>query len=219
MSKILPSILDVSDLNAFLDVLDKINAKDKFKIKKIHVDIMDGIFVANNKGNLNAIKTLNNRGYFSDVHLMVEAPEEMIKSAIELGANRITIHYEINNFKNCFEYLLELKNTENIMIGISICPETEIAVLKPFLNKIDSVLIMSVYPGKGGQSFIDSTYQKISDLRKIAPYIKIVVDGGINNTNIAKVINYGADEAVVGSYITKDINDIENRIKTLKQLM
>lgn len=213
MNKILPSILGVKDLNEFLDV---ISISD---IDEIHLDIMDGIFVENKCDSLDDISILNKRGYISNVHLMVENPEEQIEYALKLGADSITIHYEIDNFKEMLELLLKYKKERGLKLGVSICPETDINALKSILSKIDIVLIMSVHPGKGGQNFMDMAYDKISELRTLSDKIRIIVDGGINDTNISKVFECGADSVVVGSYITSDVQNSNNKINKLESLI
>ena len=103
---------------------------------------------------------------------MVEEPDALIEKAIEFGSDSITIHYEIKDFYRVLKYLMKVREKYNINIGVSICPGTDVKVLEPILDKIDSVLIMSVHPGKGGQAFIKSSYDKIKDLRKLSVKIK-----------------------------------------------
>ena len=215
MSRILPSILNVKDVSVFLGKLDSINMEHYEKVNEIHVDIMDGVFVESKCEDLESIKLIKEKGYLADVHLMVEKPKEYIDYALRLGADSITIHYEIGCFRDALNYLLELKNTKNIKIGISICPETDVSVLKPFLSKIDIGLVMSVHPGRGGQAFIEDTYNKIEELRNLSDKIRIIVDGGVNDKNIDKIISSGADSAVVGSYITRSLDEMSEKIESL----
>jgi len=215
MNKVLPSILGVKDVNNFIDKLTNLRENKISDINAIHIDIMDGKFVENRCMDISDIEIVKDKGYIADVHLMVEEPEELIEEAIKLGADNITIHYEIANFYKTLKYLTKIQQKYNIGIGVSICPETDIYALEPILTKIDSVLIMSVHPGKGGQAFIEDSYKKLKELRKLSKKIRIVVDGGVNNTNINKIIDSGADNVVIGSYLTSDINDLENKLKNL----
>ena len=216
MNKVLPSILGLKETEEFLDILINLKKEKKTDINAVHLDIMDGIFVENKCIDISDIQIVKNKGFIADVHLMVENPEKLIQKAIELGADNITIHYEIDKFFEALRLLFKYREQYDIGVGVSICPETNVNVLEPIIDKIDSVLLMSVQPGKGGQPFIEDTYYKISNLRKLSDKIRIVVDGGVNNTNIQAIMDAGADNVVVGSYITSDIDDIENRIKNLK---
>lgn len=136
MNKILPSILDVNDLDSFLKDIKKSD------ISEIHIDIMDGIFTEKKCGSLESILKVKENGFLADVHLMVNEPVDMAKKAANYGADKVTIHYEIPDFANALNELLK----KNIKAGVSVCPDTDVNVLKPFLDKIDSVLIMSVVP-------------------------------------------------------------------------
>jgi len=215
MNKVLPSILGVRDVASFLDILTDLRNKEVSNINAIHVDIMDGKFVENECLDIKNIKTIKEKGYISDVHLMVENPENLIKESAELGADNITIHYEIDSFYDTLKLLKKYREINNINIGVSICPETTVDALIPIINDIDSVLLMSVHPGKGGQAFIEDSYNKIVSLRKLSSRIRIVVDGGVNNINIENIISSGADNVVIGSYLTKDLSKIEENIKNL----
>ena len=131
-----------------------------------------------------------------------------------LNPKYIIFHLEVGNTLELINYI---KN-KNIKVGLAINPNTNINELKPFLDKIDLVLVMSVIPGKGGQSFIESSIDKIKQIRKLNSNIIISVDGGINNTNIQKIKEAGASMCVVGSYITNNdellkINELQNIIK------
>lgn len=213
MRLILPSILGIKNLEEFLDVISNSD------IEEIHLDIMDGIFVENTCNNLDDIRILNDRGYISNVHLMIENPEKQIEYALKLGADSITIHYEIDNFYEMYRLLQKRKKEQGLKIGVSICPETDVNALKPILDDIDIVLVMSVHPGKGGQAFIEIAYDKISKIRKLSDKVRIIVDGGINETNISNIFKEGANSVVVGSYITSDIESANMKIEKLKKLI
>lgn len=218
MNKVLPSILKIKDaeeLNKFLDVLVDLNKRQISDIKAIHLDIMDGIFVDNKCLNIDDIKMVKEKGFIADVHLMVENPKELIEKSIELGANSITIHYEITEFYDMLKLLFKYREKYNINVGVSISPDTDVKVLEPIINKLDSILIMSVYPGKGGQEFIDRTYDKIRKTRNLSDKIRIVVDGGVNNTNMQNILEAGANNVVIGNYLTSNFAEIEEKINKL----
>ena len=194
------------------EIKEKLEEIDNTTCDYIHIDIMDGIFVPNKV-------EYNNEYRFNkkiDIHLMVEDVEKYIEKYKILNPTYITFHFEINqNIKNIIEKIKE----NNIKVGISIKPNTDINLIKPYLNMIDLVLVMSVEPGFGGQKFIENSTNKINTLNKIREennykYL-IEVDGGINIDTIDKVKN--ADIKVVGSYITNSQN-YQEKIDTLKKI-
>ncbi|MDD2627341.1 MAG: ribulose-phosphate 3-epimerase [Clostridia bacterium] len=213
MIKILPSVLQAEDIEKFLTLLKEQKIMD---IDEIHLDIMDGVFVENTCEHLNEIITVKKYGFKVDVHLMVAEPQKHIIKAVDLGADSVTIHEEIKDLKSILELLKRIKKEKDINIGVSIKPQTDVSVLVPYINDIDIVLLMSVEPGKGGQSFIKNTYSKIAELREMSPKLIIVIDGGVNESNVRKAYELGADKAVVGNYLTKDIKSLESNLKNLK---
>lgn len=187
---------------------------DKEKIEKlnyidadyIHYDVIDGKFTNGVSLNYEQMETLN-LSKPKDVHLMVEDVKSYIDDFKNLNPEYITFHLEANvNHAEMIDYIHSL----NIKAGISINPETPIEKIKPFINEIDLVLLMSVYPGKGGQKFIDIS-SKIKELKKYEGNFLIEVDGGINNETIKYCKD--ADIVVVGSYITN--GEYEKRVESL----
>ena len=185
----------------------------------IHVDVMDGHFVNNLTIGPPVIKSL--RKYTKlpfDVHLMITPVHKYIKDFSDSGADIITIHPEAtDNLNDSIKLIKNLKKK----VGISLNPDTEIKIIEDQMKNIDLVLIMSVYPGFGGQSFIYETIEKIKTLKKIKEDNKynfdIEVDGGINFKNSKKVISAGADILVSGTTIFKENNgDIKKNIEILK---
>lgn len=169
-------------------------------IDYVHIDVMDGLFVNNNSYPIDEVKKIvNNFSY--DVHLMVKDVKKYIDDYVLINPKYITFHIEVSNTDYYINYLKE----RNIKVGLALNPKTDIKLLYPYLDKIDLVLIMSVEPGKGGQEFIDSTYDKINSLYEYREKnnldFKISVDGGVNNINFKKLTK--CDIAVIGSYITK----------------
>ena len=210
MNKVSISILDC-DFNNLEFEINRINESNS---NYIHIDIMDGVFVESDTRNL---FDLNKIQKFSkiplDIHLMVNNPLSIIDQYAKFNPDFITIHFENNlDIKDC----LKLIKSYNINAGIAINPDTEISILKPYLKDIDLILLMSVFPGKGGQKFINKTYDRINDLKvlKKENSFKISVDGGVNDTNSHDLIKYGSDILVSGSFLIKKSN-LNKGIKSL----
>ena len=178
----------------------------------IHVDIMDGKFVDNKNFTYEEIKDLFidiNKPL--DIHLMVEDSLSYIKEFARLKPEYISFHIEsTNNVLECIKYL----HDNNIKAGIAINPETRIYKILPYLDNIDLVLVLSVHPGYGGQTFIEDTYNKINELKALqTKYNYIInVDGGINGDTIKKV---NSDMVVSGFYVVSQ-EDYNERINELK---
>ena len=206
MIKIATSILSSKNRK---ECIEKLNKTDT---DYIHIDVMDNIFVPNYQLPIEEVNELGkNSKKPLDVHLMVENPESFIKNIAINNIKSITIHLEINkNINN----LIELIKKYNYQVGIAIKQNTDINKIDKYINLIDKVIIMSVEPGFGGQTFIDSSVDKIKSIRSKRKNIIIEVDGGINNETIKKISN-DADIAVVGSYIINN-NDYQEAINSLK---
>ena len=216
-TQISPSILsaDFSQLGKEIKKLEEGGAD------LIHVDVMDGHFVPNLTIGPPVIKVLRNYTKLPfDVHLMISPVHKYIKNFAEAGSDIITIHPEAT--KNLEESIVLIKKL-NKKVGVSLNPNTEINVIESQLNNIDLVLIMSVFPGFGGQKFIPETIKKIKDLKEIKDKnnysFDIEVDGGINFSNSKDVVDAGANILVSGTTIFKENNgDIKKNIETLKSV-
>ena len=211
MVKISTSILSIKD-----NLIENIEKLNKTNTDYIHYDIMDGKFVSNTSFSFDEITNINNHVTKPlDVHLMVNDPKSYINFFKKFNPEFITIHYEIDNLLENINLIKE----NNIKVGVSIKPNTNIEVLYEILNKIDLILIMSVEPGRGGQVFIDSSIDKIKALKKYINDNKlntlIEVDGGINDITSKECINSGVDILVSGSYITNSDN-YQEQINKLK---
>ena len=215
--QISPSILSAD----FSQLGNEIKRLEEAGADMIHVDVMDGHFVPNLTIGPPVIKAL--RKYTKlpfDVHLMISPVHKYIKDYADAGADIITIHPETtDNLEDSIQHIKKL----NKKIGISLNPETQIEVVKKFLEKIDLVLIMSVHPGFGGQKFIPKVLDKIKELKKIKDQqnlnFDIEVDGGINFDNNKLVIKAGANILVSGTTVFKNNNgNIKKNIDTLKAI-
>lgn len=196
--------------NNRIETIEKLN---KTNNNYVHIDVMDGKFVSDKQ--FNDIIEITNISSLSkvplDIHLMVENPLDYIKTYQNLNIKNITFHIEVE--KNIKSIISKIKE-QGYKVGISIKPNTNINKLLPYLNDIDLILIMSVEPGKGGQTFLPNTINRIKEVRELIKNKKILieVDGGINNETIKKLHN--VDIAVVGSYIINS-NDYNSTINIL----
>mgnify|MGYP004554751695 FL=1 len=209
--------VSVSILSSSIKPQDIVKKLDNTKADFIHVDIMDGKFVENKTWTISEVKKIASYSHLPlDVHLMIENPSKYIEDYALLNTSYITFHYEA--VKDIDKTINEIKNY-GLKVGIAINPETDEKVLYPYLTKIDQVLVMSVHPGKSGQSFIDNTPNKIENLKQeiINQNAKTIisVDGGINDETGKLCVDKGVDMLVSASYIHKDII---NNINTLKNL-
>ncbi len=178
----------------------------------IHVDVGDGKFIERKFNPVKELKEL--QGALTkrlDVHFMVEDPQKYIEEYSELDCEYITIHCEI---KKDILNLLNLIKSYGIKCGLAISPDTDLCFLEPFLDDIDTILIMSVVPGKGGQSFIYNTVERIKQVRKLIGKRNIVinVDGGINSET-AKLVD--SDIVVSGSFVLNS-DDWEKNINAVR---
>ena len=185
----------------------------------IHVDVMDGHFVPNMTFGLPVVKRMQEITSLPlDVHLMIENPDHWAPKYAALGVFSVTVHFEA-----CEDLatLIPKIKAEGSRVGVAIKPGTPVTALLPFLEELDQVLVMSVEPGFGGQSFIPSSLEKIAELktllaeRGLATWIQ--VDGGITAENIAQVAVAGADTFVAGSSVfgAPDRNEMILRLRTL----
>ena len=215
--QISPSILSAD----FSKLGDDIKRLEQSGADMIHLDVMDGHFVPNLTIGPPVIKSL--RKYTSlpfDVHLMINPVHKYIKDYSDAGADIITFHPEAT--ENILETINLIKSL-NKKVGISLNPNTEIKAAEEHLDKVDLILIMSVYPGFGGQKFIGDVVQKIKDLDKIRTKLKhsfkIEIDGGINFETSKIAVQAGVDILVSGTTVFKENNgDLKKNIEILKQL-
>jgi ribulose-phosphate 3-epimerase len=200
--KVAPSILSAD----FAKLGQEVEALTKAGANYIHIDVMDGHFVPNLTIGPAVIKSIRPYTHLPfDVHLMISPVDHLIKDFAEAGADIITIHAEAMVH---LDRTIKLVRSVGKKVGVSLVPSTNPNCLDYILDQIDLVLVMSVNPGFGGQSFIQSQVEKIALIRdkinKLGRDIELQVDGGINDITAKEVIKAGASVLVAGSYIFQD---------------
>ena len=209
---IAPSLLAADFGNLQRDV-EMVNASEA---EYHHIDVMDGVFVPNISYGMPVVKAIQKSATKPlDVHLMIVDPDRYIEEFANLGASILTVHYEACTH---LHRTLQAIKAHGMKAGVALNPHTNIMLLEDTIQDIDVVLIMSVNPGFGGQSFIEHTYEKVKALKALIQRKNssalIEIDGGVTTANSQKLVDAGADILVAGSFVFKSTDPI----KTIKEL-
>lgn len=215
MYELAPSILS-ADFNC---LGEQIHQVEESGIRWLHIDVMDGTFVPSISYGMPVIASIRKKtSLFFDVHLMVEEPGRYIQDFKKCGADQLTVHAEA--CRHLDSTLREIRKA-GMRVGVAVNPATPISQLEHVLGLVDMVLIMTVNPGFGGQSYIDYCTEKITNLRKMVTdrglSVDIQVDGGINEKTLSTVLEAGANIIVAGSAVFGE--DIPGNIKKLYDIM
>lgn len=215
MNILSPSILsaDFTKVGEQLQILDKAGAQ------YVHVDVMDGLFVPSISFGMPVIKSIRKATKrIFDVHLMIEKPERYIAEFADCGADIITFHVEATDKTAA---IIDDIHARGLKAGIAIKPGTPVDAVKPYLQSVDMILVMTVEPGFGGQAYIDYCTDKVIAVRKMAEEsgraIDIQVDGGINKDNADMVLKAGANVIVAGSAVFKE--DIAKNVTDFLEIL
>lgn len=219
LNPIFPSILSTN----YFNLESRLESFQSFQIDFIHLDIMDGHFVSNLSFGPSAVSAIKSRFNFKiDSHLMVGNPDQMIPKFIQAGSEWVSFHIEATKSHREVIKNISLIKSQDRKAGLVLNPDSGLERVQPYLKDIDYVLLMSVFPGYGGQKFIHSTIERVSVLKKLITQegcdCLIQVDGGINTANIAPLKSAGADLFVIGTFlynsenIPQIIEEIQNKL-------
>ncbi|MFQ6008816.1 MAG: ribulose-phosphate 3-epimerase [Candidatus Zixiibacteriota bacterium] len=217
MAKIAPSVLGAD----FSRLAEEIADAERVGVDMFHLDIMDGHFVPNISFGPDIVRTIDKlTDKFLDVHLMLTEPEKYFDAFCAAGADSITFHIEIHPQPTKF---VKQIREGNIKAGISLNPDTPVEKVLPYVELFDFLLVMSVFPGFGGQGFIESVIPKIATVREFIDthslHTQIQVDGGVDDSNSARIVKAGADILVMGTgfFGSADRKALVRKVQSIKR--
>ena len=194
--RIVPSLLAAD----FSDLADAVARVERAGAEVLHLDVMDGHFVPNITFGPGVIADLRRRsGMFFDAHLMIEEPQRYAEAFAEAGSDLITFHIEVTDAPQ--QVIAEIRRCGKA-VGVSINPATKVSAIQPIVEQVDLVLVMSVWPGFGGQCFMPEVLPKVRELREmLGDHQRLEIDGGIDVDTIGQAVRAGADTIVAGTSV------------------